>query len=754
MKAFELKLLILFLLFALITIDKAAFAQAVLNGKVTDSDTGEPIVDVVVQQSSRQAITDLLGNFNIVLDENDTTLYVSRLGYKPRTIYTPGVTSILFLSLDPEPIQLNQIVVSADHVERNYQEYPGNLGLILKKDLERDQDLSVANALNRVPGVYMQSGALNTNRITIRGLGSRSPFSTNRVKAYFGEIPLTTGDGETAIEDIDMTFLERVEVIKGPNASLYGAGLGGTIRLTPKSTFTGTTYQASQSVGSYGLNRQALNVKSGNQQRDFLLGITHTQSDGYRQNNDYQRVNALVSGTTRLGRNSLSVLGQFIHLDAHIPSSINDSTFRADPRAAAPNWLSARGFENYQKYLIGVSYQWNKGNLTSTTSLFANLQRQEERRPFNVLEDSRDAIGLRSTWKGKIGQKGLWAAGTELFFERYEWKTFETLNEGSGELLSDNIENRWYQNVFIQWERPLGNKWHTIAGMNLNLTRFVLDDQFLANGDLSGDRSFDPVFSPRFTISYAPRTNLNLYGSVNHGFSTPSLEETLAPDGEINPGINPETGWSFEIGGKGSLPGNFNYQVALYHMPIRDLLVPRRTSEDAFIGINAGRTIHNGIEIDLNKSWGSPSGNTYSVFLNYLESMYSFDEFEDENQDFAGNELTGTPERTVAAGTDLYFSFGLTAHINGQYVGEMPINDANTLFNEDYFVSNVKLDQEIAKGDWTLVVFAGVNNIFDERYASMIQVNAQGFGGRAPRYFYPGLPRNYFGGVSVSFGLP
>ncbi len=731
-----------------------SYAQDVLTGRVSDSDTGEPLPDVFVQLGNKQAVTDLSGRFTVTLTPKDTLLQLGRLGYKPIQVVIGLDSEELMLFLEPEPTQLNQVVVTSDHVLRNYQEYPANLGLILKKDLQRDQDLSIVNALNRIPGIHMQSGALNTNRITIRGLGARTPFSTNRVKAYFGEIPLTTGDGETAIEDIDMTFLERAEVIKGPNASLYGAGLGGTIRLIPSGAFNGTSYQVSQSFGSYGLNRQLVNVKNGNQKRDLIAGITHTQSDGYRQNNEYQRINGLATGNIRFGRNSLSFLGQFIHLDAQIPSSINDSTFRADPRAAAPNWSSVEGFENYQKYLLGLSYQWNTRNFTSNTSVFANLQRQEERRPFNTLEDSRNAIGLRSTWKGKIGKNSLWAAGTELFFEQYDWQTFETLNEGSGELLSDNTEDRWYQNVFAQWERAFGEKWYTIIGMNLNLTRFELEDQFLANGDLSGDRSFDPVLSPRLTVSYAPQPGIMIYSSANHGFSTPSLEETLAPDGEINPGIKPETGWSFEIGSKGSFAGKFNYQIAFYHMPIRDLLVPRRTAEDAFIGINAGRTVHNGMEIDLNKSWVSSSGNTYSLFLNYLESWYFFDEFEEEDQDFSGNELTGTPDRTLSVGSDFHFSFGLTAHINSQYIGQMPINDANTLYNDDYVVSNIKLDQEISFGDWTLMAFIGVNNIFDEKYAAMVQVNAQGFGGRAPRYFYPGLPRNYFGGMSVSFDLP
>ena len=77
----------------------------------------------------------------------------------------------------------------------------------------------------------MHSGTYSTNRITIRGIGSRSLFSTNKIRAYFNDIPLTTGDGETVLEDIDPAFIERAEILKGPTSSLYGAGLGGTVNL-------------------------------------------------------------------------------------------------------------------------------------------------------------------------------------------------------------------------------------------------------------------------------------------------------------------------------------------------------------------------------------------------------------------------------------------------------------------------------------------------------------------------------------------
>ncbi len=53
----------------------------------------------------------------------------------------------------------------------------------------------------------MQQGSLNTNRITIRGIGARSQYGTNRVKAYFNAIPLTSGEGETVLEDIDLATI-------------------------------------------------------------------------------------------------------------------------------------------------------------------------------------------------------------------------------------------------------------------------------------------------------------------------------------------------------------------------------------------------------------------------------------------------------------------------------------------------------------------------------------------------------------------
>ena len=69
-------------------------------------------------------------------------------------------------------------------------------------------------------------------------MGSRSPYSTNKIKAYLNNIPLSNGVGEISLEDFGIQMLGQVEVLKGPNSSLYGSGLGGNILLRTNSDFS------------------------------------------------------------------------------------------------------------------------------------------------------------------------------------------------------------------------------------------------------------------------------------------------------------------------------------------------------------------------------------------------------------------------------------------------------------------------------------------------------------------------------------
>ena len=78
-------------------------------------------------------------------------------------------------------------------------------------DLEfrKNEGEFLINSLNQINGIYSHSAGYNTNRITIRGMGSRSPYSTNKIKAYLNNIPLSNSVGETSIEDFGIDILDQ-----------------------------------------------------------------------------------------------------------------------------------------------------------------------------------------------------------------------------------------------------------------------------------------------------------------------------------------------------------------------------------------------------------------------------------------------------------------------------------------------------------------------------------------------------------------
>jgi len=137
---------------------------------------------------------------------------------------------LYYYSMADPMLPLDIVIVSSPPIPVTFNT-PAPVMKLYPKDLRREDNLSIAPALNRIPGVFMQSGTLSTNRISIRGIGSRSLFTTAKIRAYLDEIPITNGVGETSLEDIDLSLLSEVEIYKGPTASVYGAGLGGLIRL-------------------------------------------------------------------------------------------------------------------------------------------------------------------------------------------------------------------------------------------------------------------------------------------------------------------------------------------------------------------------------------------------------------------------------------------------------------------------------------------------------------------------------------------
>ena len=736
----------------------------VIEGRVFDASNNEPLSGANITDSTRTegTVTNEQGGFSWDIATGGDRIYVQHLGYEELVIDLDQDNSNLRILMPATAHQLPQMIVSASNTSGALLDIPSSVSVISRVELERDNGTNIAEPLNRVPGMYMHTGTLNTNRITIRGIGSRSLFSTTKIRAYINDIPLTTGDGETTIEDIDLGLVDRVEVLKGPASSIYGAGLGGTINLKAiKAPYNTTNISSELTFGSYGLFRTVNSFQHGTDKVNLRVNYSTINQDSYRENNEYDRETISILNQLYPGENTtVTIWGTYIDLMAFIPSSIDSAAFAEDPRQAAFTWGQTMGFEDYQKGLLGanVTTQFNQ-QWQFSASVFGSLRDSYELRPFNVLEEDNNALGSRVkfTYNPQINKGSLlWTVGAEYFNENYQWQTFETLDREPGALLSDNDEKRRYYNLFTEANWTLVGGTILTAGLNYNHTSYDYSDLFLENGDQSGDYSFESQWSPRLAILHNFSDQFSVYGQVSHGFSPPLLSETLTPEGQINPDIKPETGYNLEIGSRGQLfKKRLQYDVSVYSMFINDLLVARRIGDDQFVGVNAGKTRHRGVDLTLGYNILDVSSQSeLYAWLTYGFADYFFKEFVDGDNDFSGNELTGTPRNKLNWGLDFNHKSGLYGNFNFLYVSSMPMRDDNSVFSDSYSVSNLKLGyQKQVSKLFGFKLFAAVNNLFDESYASMILVNASSFGGRPPRYFYPGLPRNYYGGMQLTFNL-
>ncbi|UAB86331.1 TonB-dependent receptor [Zunongwangia sp. SCSIO 43204] len=739
-----------------------------LKGQILNETTSEAIANInIIAASEVVAVSGKDGFFSIHNIDFPVVLKFSAIGFKTQKLRFDKNDTNFKVYLAPSNESLSEVKLRSTLIPTELQKTPAAVSLLSKNDLERTDATNFVDNLNYVPGVYVNQGALNTNKINIRGIGGRAQYATNRIQAYFDGIPLATAEGSLTLDDIDQESLERVEVIKGPTSSIYGAGLGGSINLYSadpgaNESRVGVKVQG----GSYNTWKKSDVISINGANSSVFATYNHVQSDGWRENGSYDRKSGLVNAKVLTsGKNSLSFLANFVKLKAYIPSSINEDDFLNDPESAAYTWGASRGYESYDRGLLGVSYKHHfSENFTNQTSVFLSFRNGYEPRPFNILKEERLSAGARTNFSLSTKLFELpseFSFGAQYYNEWYETGTFENFYEdfdnlGSvrGERLSNNEQDRHYANFFAQVNIDLSERLLLEAGLNFNTTAYSLDDFYAEdNIDQTGNYTFDAVFSPRLGLSYEVAELKNIYASVSHGFSTPTVAETLTPEGQINTDLKAETGFNYEIGFKGNWSNNRLYtEVSLYSIQVRNLLVAQRVAEDQYVGINAGKTDHNGIEffgkysLDLTENW------QVSPFINAAFNFFEFDRFVNEEVDYSGNELPGVPKHTINAGIDLSTDFGFSFNALYRNVGEIPLNDANALYTNSYDLINLKAAYafDIIK-DLQLNIYGGINNVFDEHYAASVLPNAVGFGGAAPRYYYPGYPSNYFTGLAVNY---
>lgn len=728
-------------------------AQLTITGTVLDNQDNPLIgVNIIEVDTQNGTITDIDGSFTFNSDRDTTSIELSYLGYTKYRIenITNDTTLVIPMQADFsfEPGCSVIILAPETKVVQNYTQ--------LKRDqLTLNPSANISEALNATPGVVMQSGTYGTNRLTMRGIGSRNQFGTAKILGYWNGIPLTNTRGELAIDDLNLNMVGEVEVMRGPTAPQYGSALGGVLNfktIMPRST----GLQSSISVGSYGLINQShiVNLRGMENRLKGKIGLGTLSSDGWRQNNQYKRRNINGQFTFTAGKRSnviVSALFADVDVLGEIPSSINSEDFENNPSLAASNWFGVRGFEDYRRQQLGLAVEVGTVSnwlfkLAHSTTRYLN----DELRPFNTLADEHNGRALRFTSSKEelFGHDLRLEAGVEVLTEGRDWNTKR-----------DSIIQDDFRDAARNWMEYINLKYRIDGNISLDLGVSSAQHFYQLFGETDttevdfGKMNYTNL-SPSLKVSRSTKFNTLQYLSIAHGFSPPNSDEILNSDSRVNTEILPESGWTFEAGVK-DYRERLKYDVTAYYMPTANLLVPRRISEELTIGVNAGKTQHFGLEIASYYDDLKTGDVTHYAKVMLSLSHNTFVDFVLDGEQFSGNQVTGVAPITAALSWKSVYK-GLEAQLNFQYRSSLPIDDANTVMSDAFSLVNAQIGyQRELRRSPTVSGFIRVNgnNLLNQNYASMVLVNASSFGGSLPRYYYPGMPRNIVATFGVSLDL-
>jgi iron complex outermembrane receptor protein len=610
----------------------------------------------------------------------------------------------------------------------------------------------------------MEERATASYRLSIRGSSLRSPYGIRNVKVYLGEIPLTEANGITNLNLLDAANFSRIEILKGPTGSIYGAGTGGTVLLEPRRAVPGEqVLQAGTTIGSFGLQRYTASASSGTEKSSLLVQYTRQRYGGYREQSAMDRETLLLTSSFYpSARSTIHANIMYSDLYYELPGGLTQEQYEQNPRQARGGMFGSvvqNASMNQKGVNVGLSQEYRFSDKWKNTTALYGLFRFRDH-PFNTdyERNSNQEYGGRSRF---VFNTNLGAVGTTITFGGEYQRGFEvsrTYDNNKGipdSLRTDDEVLAKTGLLFSQAEFTLPGGWIATAALSLNDTRYEIMrlHQAASGKEYQFARDFKAVLSPRVALLKRLSEQVSVHGSISSGFSPPSEEELLTSDGVLNQELEAEKGVNYEAGIRGyTLGRKLSFDVVAFHFRLRETIASRQDLSSIAVFRNVGATTQSGLEtavgytlledaeqpVRLLKVWGS-----------YTYSHFRFRDYQKDEADLSDNELTGVAPHTLTAGLDLATRYGVYFHLTANYVDEIPLTDENTVYADAYFVAGTRLGWKRELGrHFRMDVFAGAENLTDQKYSLGNDLNAFG-----RRYFQPAAPRNYYGGVSLSYKL-
>lgn len=647
------------------------------------------------------------------------------------------------------------IVVTALRTSIPLRLNPGATTVVGVRNLsDLPRAIAVDEALRLVPGVKVDNQADGERvHLSIRGQGILSERGIRGIKVLLDGLPLNDPTGFAPdLYDVDWTNVDRIEVLRGPGASLYGGGsAAGVINIITAPGGGDLPVTASVRGGSNGFWKATGQGSGRLGDLGFRLSGSRTMGDGYRVHTAFAATNLYGKGdwdvTDRLHLTPIVAYTNFFNDNAE---GLNLTWLAEDRRQANPDATVFNEYQRTHRFTGGFTGQWQAGDATRLEfNGYARRTTYREAVPSSVQHRTFTSPGgsVQLTHDFETGALShTVGGGTDVqwqVIDEFRLPNMGNAVEGST-LLSDQRIWQSGAGVFLFDRVALGEKWGGLLNLRYDRITNHLDDNLGSGGvNLGGSADFDRA-TMRVGLTYSPTPTLSLYSNWGQGFLPPATEElgnNPAAQGGFNVALEPALSNGEELGVRGILGQRLLYDVTLFHLETSAdfdrYRIQSRPLETFYR--NGGASRRFGAELYANLTPVDP----FSLQVAYTYSHFRYLSSTSFYGDIEGNSLPNSPEHQLL--TDLAWTLrpDITVGLGTDSYGKWYVDAGNATSVDGYTLWNARLA-------WRVNV-RGMDGEFSLQGRNLTAVHYIAFTEPDPdgNSYQPGAERELFLGLRV-----
>ncbi|MDA7949301.1 MAG: TonB-dependent receptor [Hyphomicrobiaceae bacterium] len=649
----------------------------------------------------------------------------------------------------------------------------GGTAIITSAELEGRANVTIGDTLNIVPGVVVQNffGGNDQPRIQIRGSGLQQNPVERGILVLQDGLPLNRADGSYIVGLADPRQAQFTEIYRGYTANRLGATvLGGAINFTsPNGTSSPGTASGFEG-GSFGQITTSGQAGASKDDIDVFGQVSHSKRDGFRVYNDSERLNVNLNSGAKLNEHiSTRVYLGYTDIDFDVAGPLTRTALEQNPKQIyagptvtppppalittnpGPNVVRDRphreadqfgvgsrtsvsfgahlidtGFgyaytDDSFRFPIGGGIRDTDGGDFTTVVRYSYAPNPSRTLPLfeatalyvNGSADRENYLNIAGTQGARFGDNELDATTLSLYAGAHiPIVTDVTLSP----TISYSHATRDNKDRFGLGTRPVAG-FDPITG--------ALQTAFALPQNTSYSRSYSG-WSPSLGLTFDVAPESTVFAAVSRSFEPPTHDDLLAtingspffspgaPAGGTprvafaTPNLDAQTATTIEGGWRGQSDG-LSWDAVTYYSWVENELLNLRDSSGVSLGaVNADKTTHFGVELGLSKQISKRLSGRVA---------YTYQNFRFDNDPVHGdNRLAGAPRHNVVAA--LRYFMTRDWYVEGEVYwrpDKTPVDNANTLFNEEWSVFNFRTLHQINE---TISLYGEVRNVFDKVYAS------------------------------------